>query len=216
MTGAERVRRYRTRRRARLARETATLPVNQVLTGHAAEVMANWPSNSIDLIVTSPPYFDLVEYEGGLPWNSYAEFLDDMQGVWIEAARVLRPNGKLALNAMMVPIAQTPEAKRRKEPRRLYDLAHDFQQRILKPSSSAVTGLRLFEKFVWQKQTTIWTRGAYPTPGNNLACNTTEATLGSHTGRADSAEWIDDNLACKPPHKSRSAGFFSEERRRRS
>jgi hypothetical protein len=164
MSPAERQR----RRRALLARETAMLPVNQVLTGHAREVMANWPSNSVD-VATSPPYFDLVKYEGGLPWNSYAEFLDDMQGVWVEAARVLRPNGKLALNVMMVPVEQTREAKRRKEPRRLHDLAYDFQQRIL-----AGTDLRLFEKFVWQKQTTIWTRGAYPTPGNNLACNTTE------------------------------------------
>jgi DNA modification methylase len=135
-----------------------SLPVNQVLTGHAREVMANWPSNSVDLIVTSPPYFDLVKYEGGLPWRTYAEFLDDIIGVWIEAARVLRPNGKLAINVMMVPIAQTREAKRRNEPRQLYDLAHDFQQRIL-----VETDLRLFEKFIWAKQTTERMQGAYPT-----------------------------------------------------
>jgi hypothetical protein len=54
-------------------------------------------------------------------------------------------------------------------PRRLHDLAHDFQRRIL-----AGTDLRLFEKFVWQKQTTERMQGAYPAPGNNLACNTTE------------------------------------------
>ena len=56
---------------------------------------------------------------------------------------MLRPNGKLAIVVMMVPVGQTAEAKRRKEPRRLHDLAHDFQQRIL-----AGTDLRLFEKFV--------------------------------------------------------------------
>jgi hypothetical protein len=93
-----------------------------------------------------------------------------MTSVWVECARVLRPNGKIAINAAIIPIGQTPQAKRRKEPRRLHDLAHDFQQRIL-----AETDLRLFENFVWQKQTTEWMRGAYPTPGNNLACNTTEA-----------------------------------------
>jgi hypothetical protein len=86
-----------------------------------------------------------------------------------ESARVLRPNGKLAIIVMMVPIEQTPEAKRRKEPRRLHDLAHDFQQRIL-----AETDLRLFEKFIWAKQTTERMQGAYPTPGNSLACNTPE------------------------------------------
>ena len=72
------------------------MPINQIVCGHAAEVMANWPSNSIDAIITSPPYYNLVKYEGGLPWNSYAEFLDDMMGVWAESARVLVPNGRLA------------------------------------------------------------------------------------------------------------------------
>jgi hypothetical protein len=44
---------------------------------------------------TSPPYFDLVkyegvQYEGSKPWSSpYAKFLDDMMGVWVEAAQQL-------------------------------------------------------------------------------------------------------------------------------
>ena len=47
------------------------------------------------LIVTLPPYFDLVkyegvQYEGSKPWSSpYAKFLDDMMGVWVEAAQQL-------------------------------------------------------------------------------------------------------------------------------
>ena len=63
--------------------------------GHAREVIAGWPSKSVDLIVTSPPYFDLVkyegvQYEGSKPWSSpYAKFLDDMMGVWVEAAQQL-------------------------------------------------------------------------------------------------------------------------------
>jgi DNA modification methylase len=61
MTPTERQR----RRRALLAREATTLPLNQVLVGHAAEVMAGWPSKSVDLIITSPPYFDAVAYDLG-------------------------------------------------------------------------------------------------------------------------------------------------------
>jgi DNA modification methylase len=165
MTGAERIARHRAMR----LRDRAALPVNQIVCGHARDVMAAWPSKSVDAIICSPPYFDLVEYEGGLPWKSYEEFLDDMMGVWVECARVLRPNGKLAIVVMMVPVKQAREAKRRKEPRQLHDLAHDFQRMI-----PAGTGLRLFEKFVWAKQTSERMQGAYPTPGNNLACNTTE------------------------------------------
>jgi DNA modification methylase len=48
-----------------LAREATTLPLNQVLVGHAAEVMASWPIRPIGLIVTSPPYWNAVAYNRG-------------------------------------------------------------------------------------------------------------------------------------------------------
>ena len=68
MTPAERVRRHRAKR----ARDAAALRLNQIVCGHAAEVMAGWPSKSIDLIITSPPYWDAVIYDGEMPpWPSY-------------------------------------------------------------------------------------------------------------------------------------------------
>ena len=63
MTPAERERRHRAMR----ARDTAALPLNQIVCGHAATVMASWPSRSIDLIITSPPYWDAVIYDGEMP-----------------------------------------------------------------------------------------------------------------------------------------------------
>ena len=59
--------------------------------GHAAEVMAGWPSKSVDLIVTSPPYWNAVAY-GGLaaPWRSYEGYLACLQPVWVECPEVLR------------------------------------------------------------------------------------------------------------------------------
>jgi hypothetical protein len=50
--------------RAKRARDAAALRLNQIVCGHAAEVMAGWPSKSIDLIITSPPYWDAVIYDG--------------------------------------------------------------------------------------------------------------------------------------------------------
>lgn len=38
--------------------------INQIITGDCLEVMKDIPDNSIDLIVTSPPYDDLREYKG--------------------------------------------------------------------------------------------------------------------------------------------------------
>lgn len=40
------------------------LPINQILCGDAVDVMAHFPTYSIDLTVTSPPYDELRDYEG--------------------------------------------------------------------------------------------------------------------------------------------------------
>jgi modification methylase len=73
---------------------------NRLLVGHAAEVLAAFPDSCIDLVVTSPPYWDAVKYDGAqCAWKSYDDYLADMQSVWNACARVLRPNGKLCINA---------------------------------------------------------------------------------------------------------------------
>ncbi len=38
------------------------LPLNQVVVGDCTEVMRGWPADSIDLVVTSPPYWGLRDY----------------------------------------------------------------------------------------------------------------------------------------------------------
>ena len=79
--------------------------VDQLLVGHAADVLAGFVSGCIDLIVTSPPYWTAVEYEGVKnSWASYEDYLADIQSVWRQCARVLRPNGKLCINAPIMPI----------------------------------------------------------------------------------------------------------------
>ena len=63
------------------------------------------PDASVDLIVTSPPYWTAVEYESGSgSWPTYEAYLADMQTVWAQCAQVLRPNGKLCINAPIMPI----------------------------------------------------------------------------------------------------------------
>ena len=69
---------------------------DRLLTGHAAAVLSGFPNGCIDLVVTSPPYWTAVGYgERDNPWPSYEAYLADMQSVWAQCARVLRPNGKL-------------------------------------------------------------------------------------------------------------------------
>ena len=41
-----------------------SLPVNEVVCGNCADVMAEFPEGCIDLTVTSPPYDNLRKYKG--------------------------------------------------------------------------------------------------------------------------------------------------------
>lgn len=71
--------------------------MNHILQGDCIEVMKKMPSNSIDLIVTSPPYNLGKEYEQDL---SLSEYLDFLQTVLRECYRVLKFGGRICWNVM--------------------------------------------------------------------------------------------------------------------
>ncbi len=141
--------------------------VGKFIAGEAAEVMSEWPAGSVDLVITSPPYWSAVEYDGGVgTWETYEEYLDDMMRVWSECARVLRPNGKLCINAPIMPI---PKDVIDQHTRHIKNIAADNEARIL-----AETDLERYSLFIWQKQTSKMMFGSYPYPGNILENNTIE------------------------------------------
>jgi modification methylase len=142
-------------------------PIGRLHAGHAAEVMKSWPDGCVDLVVTSPPYWTAVEYDGGSAgWETYDDYLADMQTVWNECARVLRPNGKLCINTPILPI---PKALIEQHTRHLKNIAFDIESKILRE-----TDLERYGLFIWQKQTSKMMFGSYPYPGNILENNTIE------------------------------------------
>ena len=72
--------------------------LNKITTGDCREVMKEMPANSIDLMVTSPPYGVGIAYDSfddDINFEAYKEFSRE----WLsEAFRVLKPDGRLALN----------------------------------------------------------------------------------------------------------------------
>ena len=60
------------------------LPINKIVCGDNVATMATFPAESIDLVVTSPPYDNLRTY-GGHSWN--------FEGVAQELWRVIKPGG---------------------------------------------------------------------------------------------------------------------------
>jgi len=71
---------------------------HRVVHGSCLEVLPLIPTGTIDLIVTSPPYFDVVDYGDDHPeqWGNihdYVEFLKRMEAAFAEMKRVLKPGG---------------------------------------------------------------------------------------------------------------------------
>jgi DNA modification methylase len=76
-------------------------PLNQIICGDAKEDLLQLPAESIDCVVTSPPYWALREYgvrgQLGLE-SSFAEYVDKLCGVFDEVRRVLKPTGTCWVN----------------------------------------------------------------------------------------------------------------------
>lgn len=64
------------------------LPLNEIICGDAVEIMRTMPSDSVDLVITSPPYDDLRNY------NGYSFNLD---GIARELFRVMKKGGVVVL-----------------------------------------------------------------------------------------------------------------------
>jgi modification methylase len=79
---------------------------------------------------------------------------------------VLRPNGKLCINAPVMPI---PKELIAQHTRHLKNIAFDLDHGILHQ-----TDLPRYALFVWQKQTSKMMFGSYPYPGNIIENNTIE------------------------------------------
>lgn len=62
----------------------AVLPLNQIICGDAAKVLKTFPSDSIDLVITSPPYDDIRDYKG---------FTYDLHATGKQIHRVLKDGG---------------------------------------------------------------------------------------------------------------------------
>lgn len=143
--------------------------INQLLVGDAAQIMAQLPDNSVDLVVTSPPYWTAVEYDQNTAASSgsYDDYLAALLSVWRECFRLLRPNGKLAINTPLLPVPKKLIAEQ--HTRHLKNINNDIEASIL-----ADGGFLRYGLFIWQKQTSKLMFGSYPYPGNILENNTIE------------------------------------------
>lgn len=76
-------------------------PVTHDIYGKSAEEMHEIPDNSVHLIITSPPYWNIKDYGDNNQigyLDSLAEYLDRLKDVWQECYRVLHPGCRMVVN----------------------------------------------------------------------------------------------------------------------
>lgn len=74
--------------------------INKVICGDAIEILKTIPNNSIDLVITSPPYYKQRKY-GGLGIGnerSVDEYIENLMKVFRECVRVTKDSGSIVFN----------------------------------------------------------------------------------------------------------------------
>jgi site-specific DNA-methyltransferase (cytosine-N4-specific) len=146
--------------------------------------MAELPDNSVQLIVTSPPYFNIKDYsKDGYQTKKtgnkkkgqigdiadYEQYISELVAVWKECERVLKPNGKIAINTPLMPMLKSSMVTHYN--RHIFDIDSDIKHSIIHN-----TGLFLMDVYIWNRTNPSKKLmfGSYPYPRNFYAQNTTE------------------------------------------
>jgi site-specific DNA-methyltransferase (cytosine-N4-specific) len=148
--------------------------------------MEELPDNSINLIITSPPYFNIKDYtkdgyqqdihskknKGQLgDIKEYEKFIDELLLVWRECERVLIPNGKLIINVPLIPMKKKEYTTHYN--RHIFNLNTDIEHSILNQKD---TKMFLYDLYIWNRTNPSKSLmfGSYPYPRNFYAQNTSE------------------------------------------
>lgn len=146
--------------------------------------MSEVADSSVDLIITSPPYFNIKDYAkdgyqnekhsqskigdlGAL--KDYKTYINELLKVWKECFRILKPNGKLCINVPLMPMFKKDLNTHYN--RHIFDLQSDIQHSILEN-----TAFFLLDLYIWNRTNTTKKLmfGSYPYPRNFYAQNTSE------------------------------------------
>lgn len=73
--------------------------LNQIIPGDSAELLKEIPEGKINLVITSPPYYQQREYGGGIGnEKTVDEYIENILKVFHECVRIIKPNGSIVFN----------------------------------------------------------------------------------------------------------------------
>ncbi|NHB35046.1 DUF1887 family protein [Helicobacter pylori] len=159
---------------------------------HSSTNMNEVPDNSVDLIITSPPYFNIKDYakngtqdlqhsaqhvEDLRALEKYEDYLLGLLKVWLECYRALKPNGKLCINVPLMPMLK--KVLNTHYNRHIFDLHADIQHSILHDLNNTLENkpkMFLLDVYIWKRAnpTKRLMFGSYPYPRNFYVQNTIE------------------------------------------
>ncbi len=76
--------------------------MNEIICGKSEEMLPNFEANTIDMIICSPPYNfdrDYDSYEDKIDYEKYFGWLNT---IWKECYRILKPDGRIAINILPI------------------------------------------------------------------------------------------------------------------
>jgi modification methylase len=131
--------------------------------------MKELKDESVHLVITSPPYYDLKDYSSngnhtresqiGSP-NNYQSYLNDLNEVWDECLRVLVADGKLCINIMPVFLSGNETTYNRRVTKTMIS---DFESHIYETEQAFLHSLFIWDK---RKSSRFSSFGSYPYPPN--------------------------------------------------
>ncbi|MFH7836293.1 MAG: site-specific DNA-methyltransferase [Candidatus Aenigmatarchaeota archaeon] len=100
------------------------------------------PPEEIHLVVTSPPYFNLIDYsnERGIENNTYNDFIEDLSKVFANIFKVLCPGGTVCINITNVKSRKSVEGESF-----LYPVVPDIVKTMIR------LGYIFFDEIIWLK-----------------------------------------------------------------
>jgi site-specific DNA-methyltransferase (adenine-specific) len=141
--------------------------INKVITGDCVEVMKEMPEGWVDLIVTSPPYGVNIAYDVHNDDMEFSEYLEFTRKWLTEAYKVLKDDGRIALN---IPY----EINRQSKGGRIFFVSEVYQ--VMKEIGFKFFGVvDLEEDSPHRSKTTAW--GSWMSPSSPYIYNPKECVI---------------------------------------
>lgn len=113
--------------------------MTEIIHGDCIDVLSKMPLDSVDLCVTSPPYFNARDYS---VWNTFTDYMDCMRACFTEVYRVLKNHKYIVVNVGDVVSSGTSESK---WAARKYALGAHFTVML------ESIGFTFIDDFIWDK-----------------------------------------------------------------